>query len=141
MVGDRKRWATKLEVLSASAKDGVLSVTLARLDQRGGVPGRVYYTDAEPEGEDPGAQRYETPTDGHGIVRISFAYGLGGRKVTFFLPENPEVKVEIMVPAKPKPWPEIPKPPGEEPDYLTRGRKAARKFLEKIAEAYRRGRT
>lgn len=119
----------KLEILSARAKDGVLSVTLVRLDQWGGGPGRVYYTDMEPEGEDPGAQCYETPTDGHGVVRISFAYDLRGRKVTFFLPENPEVKVEIVVPARPRPWSETPKPPGEKPEALPWGRKAVRKFL------------
>lgn len=93
-----QRKATKLELIGkpiVSCRRFI--ITLARSDDRGPVPGKVRFFTDDPE-DGPGVYSQESEEDG--TATIEFAIPDRRREVTFFLPEKPEVKITVDIPAK-----------------------------------------
>jgi hypothetical protein len=97
---------------------------LVRIDESGkGIAGKILYNKAD--------EIIKSDTDENGIAKITFPFGEVKRTVAFFLPEKPNEKIEMEIPAVKK---EVAKT--EQPKKTT----PIKPLREKIIEAYHKGR-
>lgn len=83
----------QLRKVSAFLSGDVFTVVLLRTREGNPEPGPVFYSGPEPV-------RIEADPDG--IAKVDISIGERTRAIVFFLPENREVLIKEVVPAKPK---------------------------------------